>query len=96
MIYCCLHCSLFASDVQQLCGSCPRLSELDLSDSQITSKSIDHIVLHLPWLRYLALSRCYNIALTGLVLVLLYAFSFLVYDGSYSVANAIAWAAYSD
>ena len=60
-------CISFVTDVQQLCGSCPHLSELDLSDAaMLTSQSIDHIVLHLPSLRYLAVSRCYRITLQGL------------------------------
>jgi F-box and leucine-rich repeat protein 1 (S-phase kinase-associated protein 2) len=61
-------------DVLQLCTSCPRLSELDLSDSSlVTSSSVEHIVRCLPSLRYLALSRCYMIAQHGIQSLLLLA-----------------------
>jgi hypothetical protein len=54
-------------DVLQLCGSCPHVSELDLSDADVlTSQSVEYIVQHLHWLRYLALSRCYHIPLQAL------------------------------
>ena len=44
--------------------------ELDISDAAaITSQSIEHIVLHLQSLRYLALSRCYYVTLSALMCV---------------------------
>jgi len=63
-----VHCA----DVLQLCLSCPRLTELDISDaSAIRSQSVELIVLHLASLRYLALSRCYYVTLSSLRRVLL-------------------------
>ena len=54
---------IFVVDVQQLCGSCPHLKELDLSDSTLlTCASVEYIAGMLRGLEYIALSRCYHIA----------------------------------
>lgn len=49
-------------EVLQLCKTCPNLEELDLSDStSLTCSSVSHVVLHLNYLKHLAISRCYHI-----------------------------------
>ena len=54
--------SLAVSDVRSLCGRCPHLKELDLSDSTtLTGQSVHVIAGALYGLEYVALSRCYNI-----------------------------------
>lgn len=57
-------------DILQLCNNCHSLKELDLSDAtELTSKSVEHIIHKLSGLEYLALSRCYKILPSSLVLV---------------------------
>ncbi|ELU03262.1 hypothetical protein CAPTEDRAFT_136445, partial [Capitella teleta] len=54
--------TLLDEDVEQLCGSCPGLKELDLSDcTLLTHAAVDFIRTQLGSLEYIALSRCYHI-----------------------------------
>ena len=60
--------TLLDEDIQQLCGSCPHLKELDLSDATLlTASSVEHVVRGLPGLEYIALNRCYHVAATSLL-----------------------------
>lgn len=56
---------LFLLDVLALCQRCPKLVELDISDSTaVTSISVNHIHENLKRLEYLAMARCYNVPLS--------------------------------
>lgn len=52
---------LYFVDVELIASRCPKLIELDISDSQeVQEKSIEHF-LRLTYLQHLGLSRCYGI-----------------------------------
>ncbi|XP_041357689.1 S-phase kinase-associated protein 2-like [Gigantopelta aegis] len=49
-------------DVFQLCKACPKLKELDVSDSTaLTCTTVHHVADNLSQLEHLAISRCYHI-----------------------------------
>ncbi|GFR91958.1 S-phase kinase-associated protein 2 [Elysia marginata] len=55
-------------DIETLCHQCPRLRDLDISDStELTGASIDSICENLTCLRRISLSRCYSISPQALV-----------------------------
>ncbi|CAH1772553.1 unnamed protein product [Owenia fusiformis] len=57
-------------DVLHLCRRLPHLKELDLSDATVlTQATVEHAVKYLHGLEYLALSRCYNVALSSFMLL---------------------------